>query len=305
MAVSLVECTTMIDAAHAAGRHLIVGHSHSFNRPVQRVRELIDSGDYGDVRMITALNFTDFLYRPRRPEELATDAGGGVVFSQGAHQVDIVRLVGGGELARVRAMTGAWDPARPTEGAYSALLQFTSGAFAHATYSGYAHYDSDVLLDNIGEMGQRKRPDDYGAARRRLATTTTATEAAFKASRNYGGSHYAPPPTASANAWQHFGFMVVCCERADLRPTATGVEIHGDTAQQVAPLPAPAYPRPEVIDEIVRAVVHDIGPMHDGTWARATLEACLAILTSAREQRDVALHLQVPVKRTVHPATAP
>jgi phthalate 4,5-cis-dihydrodiol dehydrogenase len=60
-----------------------------------------------------------------------------------------------------------------------------------------------------------------------------------------------------------------------------------------------------VIDEIVRAVVHDIGPMHDGTWARATLEACLAILTSAREQRDVALHLQVPVKRTVHPATAP
>jgi hypothetical protein len=31
-------------------------------------------------------------------------------------------------------------------------------------------------------------------------------------------------------------------------------------------------------------------------WARATLEACLAILTSAREQRDVLLHHQVPVK---------
>jgi phthalate 4,5-cis-dihydrodiol dehydrogenase len=305
MAVTLAECTSMIDAAKAAGRYLIVGHSHSFNRPVQRVRELIDSGDYGDVRMITALNFTDFLYRPRRPEELATEAGGGVVFSQGAHQIDIVRLLGGGELARVRAMTGAWDPARPTEGAYSALLQFTGGAFAHATYSGYAHYDSDALLGNIGEMGQPKTAADYGAARRRLATTSAATEATFKASRNYGGSAYAAPATASANAWQHFGFIVVCCDRADLRPTATGVAIDSDNEQRIETLPAPAYPRPEVIDELVRAVVDDIPPVHDGSWARATLEACLAVLTSAREQRDVALHYQVPVVRAATSLSTP
>ena len=46
--------------------------------------------------MITALNYTDFLYRPRRPEELDTAQGGGAVFNQAAHQVDIVRLLGGG-----------------------------------------------------------------------------------------------------------------------------------------------------------------------------------------------------------------
>ena len=301
MAVSIDECTSMIEAARRAGRHLIVGHSHSFDRPVARVRELVDSGEYGDVRMITALNFTDFLYRPRRPEELDTSHGGGVVFSQGAHQVDIVRLVGGGLVHCVRAMTGAWDPARPTEGAYSALLRFAGGVFAQATYSGYAHYDSDELMEGFGEMGQRKSPDDYGAARRRLAASDRASEAAFKAARNYGGSAYAPPPTASVAAWQHFGFLVVCCDRADLRPTPTGVAIFGDRERRFETLPAPRYPRPEVVDEIVGAVVDDRPPLHDGAWARATLEACLAILDSARESRDVVLRHQVATRREPGP----
>jgi phthalate 4,5-cis-dihydrodiol dehydrogenase len=162
---------------------------------------MIDSGQFGDVRLITALNYTDFLYRPRRPEELSTAAGGGVVFSQGAHQIDVVRLLGGGFLESLRAQTGCWDPQRPAEGAYSALLRFRGGAFAHATYSGYAHYDSDELMEGIGELGQPKAADDYGAARRRLATSAVA-ESALKAARNYGG-RLLTPPTAQGTAWQH------------------------------------------------------------------------------------------------------
>ena len=93
----------MIDAAQRAGVHLIVGHSHSFDAPVLRLRALIESGDFGRVRMINAINYTDYLYRPRRPEELDTAQGGGAVFNQAAHQVDIVRLIGGGQVASVRA----------------------------------------------------------------------------------------------------------------------------------------------------------------------------------------------------------
>ena len=61
--------------------------------------------------MINAINYTDYLYRPRRPEELDTAQGGGAVFNQAAHQVDIVRLLGGGRVTSVRAATGAWDRA--------------------------------------------------------------------------------------------------------------------------------------------------------------------------------------------------
>jgi phthalate 4,5-cis-dihydrodiol dehydrogenase len=156
MALSLNECTRMIAATRSAGVHLIVGHSHSFNTPVQRCREIIKSGVYGRVKMINALNFTNFSYRPRRPEELDTSADGGVIHSQATHQIDIVRLLGGGLVNSVRAMTGAWDKTRPTEGAYNALLGFEGGSFASCTYSGYGHFDSDELMDNIGEWAGEK-----------------------------------------------------------------------------------------------------------------------------------------------------
>src|SRR6218665_2661280 len=92
MALTLAECDAMIAACRAAGVQLIVGHCHSFDAPYAKARAIIAGGGVGPVRMIHALNYTDFLYRPRRPEELQTEAGGGVVFSQAAHQIDIVRL---------------------------------------------------------------------------------------------------------------------------------------------------------------------------------------------------------------------
>ena len=54
MALTLDECTAMVDAARRARVHLVVGHSHSFDAPVARLRALIESGEFGAVRMINA-----------------------------------------------------------------------------------------------------------------------------------------------------------------------------------------------------------------------------------------------------------
>jgi phthalate 4,5-cis-dihydrodiol dehydrogenase len=298
MAISIDECSAMVDAARAAKVQLIVGHSHSFDRPIQRLREIVESGVHGAVRMITAQYFTDFLYRPRRPEELDTSQGGGVVHSQAAHQMDIVRLLGGGLVRSLRAFTGAWDAVRPTEGAYSALLGFEGGAFCSATYSGYGHYNSDALMDNISEAGLPKNPDDYGSARRRLRGATpgldAAVEASMKAARNYGGANYLAPDASPANmVHQHFGHIVVSCDKADLRPTPTGIAIYGDERQQFEALASPAIARVEVIDELFAAVVQGRAPLHSGEWARATTETCLAILESASINREIVLQHQV------------
>ncbi len=296
MALTIEECTAMISAARSAGTVLIVGHSHSFDLPILRARAIVAGGELGAVRMIHAMNYTDFMYRPRRPEELRTDEGGGVIFSQAAHQIDIVRLLGGGLVKSVRACTGNWDPARPTEGAYSALLLFENGACASATYSGYAHYDSDELMGWSGELGQQKNPTEYGAARKRLqGAATAAEEAALKAARNYGGSRYVPGPPASALAHQQFGHIVVSCEHGDIVPMPGAVQLYGDVERRVESLPAPAVPRAEVIDELVGAIVGRRAPVHGGEWARATTEVCLGLLASAREQRDITLHYQVGV----------
>ena len=291
MAVTLAECDTMIAACRAAGVHLIVGHSHSFDAPYLETRRLLDSGAYGRVRMIHALNYTDFLYRPRRPEELVTDQGGGVVYSQAAHQVDIVRLLAGAPAVRVRAATGAWDAQRPTEGAYTALVWFEGGCFASLTYCGYGHFDSDAWCGDIGEMGQRKDPTSYGAARRRLAEAHSADEEAqLKAAATYGGSAYRPGPAPSRTLqYQHFGPVIVSCERADLRPLPDAIEIYGDATLERRPLAPPTVPRREVVDELWSAVREGRAPLHDGHWARATLQVCTALLESARRNTDVAL----------------
>jgi phthalate 4,5-cis-dihydrodiol dehydrogenase len=288
MALTLDECAAMIAAARAPGVHLMVGHSHSFDAPILRTRTLIAGGDFGAVRMINTLNYTDFVYRPRRPEEHDTAQGGGAIFSQAAHQVDIVRLLGGGEVQSLRAATGVWDAARPTEGAYSALFTFRDGAFASLTYGGYGHFDSDEFLGWTGEMGQAKKP--YARTPQRFASAEA--EAAAKSARNYGGANYQPaadPPPAH----QNFGLLIASCERAELRPLPNGVMIYQNGAARLDPLPPPSVPRGEVIDELYGAVVRGVAPLHDGAWAMATLEACLAILRSAREAREIALEHQV------------
>ena len=284
MAISLNECRAMIAAVRAAKVQLVVGHSHSFNAPAARARVLIESGAYGAARMINALNYTDFVYRPRRPEEHDTAQGGGVVFSQAAHQVDIVRLLVGSPVTNVRAFVGAWDASRGMDGAYTALLGFDSGAAASLTYSGYGHFDTDLFQDWIGEMGQKKE-----TGRQQLPTfASAAEEAAYKQSRNYGGANFRASD-AAPQAHQNFGTVIVSCERADLRLMPDGVIVYRNGETQVDRLPPPSIPRVEVIDELYGAVVNNVAPKHSGEWAMATLEVCLAMLQSNREKREIRL----------------
>jgi phthalate 4,5-cis-dihydrodiol dehydrogenase len=284
MALSVAECRAMSQAARKAGVQLLVGPSHGFDPPVTAAADLIASGEFGRPRMISAMTFTDFLYRPRRPAELDTAQGGGVVFSQAAHQADVVRRLAGAPVRSVRATTGRWDPARPTEGAYQAFLAFEGGASAVLTYSGYGRYDTDALMDWVGETGGAKDPTAYGVARRRLAE---APEDHLKAARAYGaGGAAATPPRVGH---EHFGFVVVACEHGDLRLTATGVEAFGAGVRRTIGAPFGPATRHGVVDELWGAVFAGRAPLHDGAWGSENLAVCLAILRSAAEGREVAI----------------
>lgn len=284
MALDLGDCRTMIAAASQAGVQLIVGPSHSYDEPIAQAASLIASGEYGPVGMVTAVTFTDFLYRPRRPEELDTARGGGVAFSQAAHQVDVVRRLVGAPVRSVRARSHAWDPGRPAEGAYQALLSFGNGASASLTYSGYGRFDTDALMGWVGETGARRDPGEYGAARRRLAE---GPEPELKRQRAYGARP--PPPPLAPRFHEHFGWVVASCARADLHPTVSGVEVYGEAQRRTIDLPMPAVPRAAVVGEVWDAVVEGRPPLHSGAWGAHNLAICLAILRSSAEGREVAI----------------
>jgi phthalate 4,5-cis-dihydrodiol dehydrogenase len=184
MALGLDECAAMSAAARAHGVHSwsATATASTHHRPCSE--KSLKAAAYGAARMITAVNFTDFLYRPARPEGARYRARRRRGVQPGRRITSTSRASSAAAAVRtVRAQTGAWDPARPTDGAYSALLTFEDGLCASLTYSGYAHFDSDELCDWIGEGGQRKDPGPTAprgarsrATKRRSRTRATTAD---------------------------------------------------------------------------------------------------------------------------------
>src|ERR1044071_9787501 len=158
MAIRVEQAQAMVEAAARAGVVLQVGHSHSYDLPIARMREIVVSGALGRVRMIHTWNFTDWMARPRRAAELDVGQGGGRTYRQGAPQGDILRLVGGGLVKSVRATTSDWDDRRRSIGAHTIFLNFAEGAAATAVYNGYGHFSGTELIGGVGEWGEPVRP---------------------------------------------------------------------------------------------------------------------------------------------------
>ncbi len=291
MALTLADCDAIIAAVERHKVHLIVGHTHAFDPAVRTVFAVVASGALGRLGQIHSFNYTNFLYRPRRPEELDTAQGGGILFNQVPHQIDIVRLLAGGLARSVRAQTTVLDPARPTEGSCAALIAFDNGAVASLVYSGYDYFDSDEWHFGISERGAPKRID-HGAARRALMNTSDEVRARTETFA-YGSRSGGLPPHQP-----HFGVTIVTCERGELRASADGLiqyDVRGATEHQIERMPGMAGRR-EVLDDMAAALRRGIPPIHDGYWGKATLEVALAIQQSARDRCEVELKDQVPVK---------
>jgi len=291
MALTLADCDAIMAAVEKAGVRLVIGHTHAFDPAIRAMRAIIASGELGRLGMIASWNYTNYLYRPRRPEELDTARGGGILFNQVPHQIDTVRLLGGGLVKSVRAQAGGLDPARPTEGHAVAFIAFEDGAAASLVYGGYDFFDSDELHDWISERGGAKEPA-HGAARRALAARTRSETELRTANYAYGAADDGEPPHQP-----HFGLTIATCARGELRGSADGVLLYGeDGRREIALSQGPRFAgRGNVLDDLAAAIRTGQKPVHDGRWGKATLEVALAIQASAREGCQVILKHQVGV----------
>jgi phthalate 4,5-cis-dihydrodiol dehydrogenase len=290
MALTLAECDAIIAAVERHKVHLIVGHTHAFDPAVRLMREIIARGELGKLGLIHSFNYTNYLYRPRRPEELDTAQGGGILFNQVPHQIDTARLLAGGKVRSLRASTTVLDPSRPTEASCAALLQFDNGAAASLIYSGYDHFDSDEWHSGIGERGGPKTIA-HGGARRSLAQAQDESKARTETFA-YGAASGDLPPHQP-----HFGVTIVTCADGDMRASADGVIVYGrDGMRDIAIQRGGSIPgRREVLDDMRMAIRTGVSPVHNGRWAKANVEVALAMLQSAREGREVELKHQVAV----------
>jgi phthalate 4,5-cis-dihydrodiol dehydrogenase len=191
MALTLDDCDAIIAAVERCGVTLTVGHTHAFDPAVRTMRRIIAGGEIGEL------------------------------FNQVPHQIDVIRLLGGGRLRSVRAQVSALDPARPTEGSCVAFLAFESGASASLVYSGYDFFDSDELHFWVSEGGAPKCPGTHGAARRALAARVAAETQLRIDTYAYREASGAPAPHQP-----HFGVTIATCARGELRASRDGVIVY-------------------------------------------------------------------------------
>jgi phthalate 4,5-cis-dihydrodiol dehydrogenase len=277
MAVTLEEADAMQAAADRHRVVLLAGHTQSMAPTIRRMAEMVRAAELGRLGMLHTWHFTDWMYRPRLPDELDSARGGGPVFRQASHQVDIVRTIGGRRLRSVRAATLELDPTRHVPGAYTVYLEFDDGTPATIVYSGYGHFDLSAFLRG-SESASTGLP----------SSVTSEDEAQRKEALRYGGGSAAP---AGSNSLGLFGLTLVACEQGDVRESADGLFVY--TRDGRREIPVADEPRGWAELGELRAAVHDRQPVvHDGRWGLATLEVCLAIHASARARQEVVLSRQ-------------
>jgi predicted dehydrogenase len=315
MALTVEDCDRMNDEADRRGLKILCGHNHSYDVPIRKMREIIRSGELGSLCMINTWNYNDFMVRPYPDSAIETSRG--VVLNQGAHQVDIVRVLGGGMVHTVRARTMNWDPSRSGEGAYICYLEFENDVPATLVFNGYGFFDTAELFGWIGESGAARYPEKHVGARKRYnelhklpQNERTQRLEDLKTKMRYGNVGLGERPEMPAG-WEKggyrpgidpdtkhqpfFGLTVVSCEKGDMRQSRDHLIIYGDEKREVE-LSKGVRRRNGEIDELYECLVHGKPLLHDGRWGAATVEVCVAMLQSTAERKEIQLTHQVPFR---------
>ena len=302
MALTVEECERMVAACDRNNVKLVCGHTYSLSPDIQAMWQVARSGELGRLIAVNCWMSTDWLLKPRLPEELDESLGGGVVYRHAPHLIDTVRLLGGGMVRSVRATVGRWMPERPSPGNFSAYLEFADGTPATIVYNGYGYFDTSELTWGIGNRmySEAERID----VRRALRGGEVDVEKAKEGMRFGAGDSDATStgsgledvkPVGSRAHIHWFGVIVASFERGDVRQSPNGLYIYGDAGRREVAVHGGRGTGTVEMEELWGALTEGRPITHDGRWGAATLEVATAILDSGRERREIVLSHQCPL----------
>ncbi|HEX8351345.1 MAG TPA: Gfo/Idh/MocA family oxidoreductase [Pyrinomonadaceae bacterium] len=170
MALSAAECAAMNDAAEANGVRLGVAYYRRFYPAVERVGEILRSGEIGAPVVAQMNAFERFEPGADHPRRWLLDkrlSGGGPMFDFGSHRVEVlVNLFG--HVTKVRSLSGNVLFDREVEDTACALMQFEGGAQAVLSVTHAAREPQDTL-EVFGSEGS-VRVDVLNGGRLRIRT---------------------------------------------------------------------------------------------------------------------------------------
>jgi phthalate 4,5-cis-dihydrodiol dehydrogenase len=294
MATSVAEGLQMVEAAERNGVKLVLGHPTDLNPAIQKMVQVARSGELGRISQMAHWMYSDWLLKPRMPEEYDINRGGGVVFRHGPHIVNTVRAIGGGMVRSVRASWGAWMPERPAPGNHSTFLEFEDGTPATISYGGYGYFNTQELAWGLGD--RMYTAEQALEVRRQLREGSFNVSGAKEEQRLEARSgNAANAPGGRRPTGLSFGIHLVSLERGMLRHSQHGLLVYDDNGVRELPVDDDETELPE-IRELLDAINTGRQAKDDGRWGLATLEVLTAIMQSGRERREIMLKHQVPVR---------
>jgi len=171
LAHTLEDAERMRDAAKQSSGTAGVTFNYRFIPAIQHAKELIESGELGDIHHVRGAYLQDWLADPEAPWSWRLDedvAGSGALGDLGSHTFDLARYLVGdraGEIERVSGNLRTFVPERPTpdgsetkpvtvDDAFTAEAEFESGATATVEASRYATgHKNDLGVEINGSEG--------------------------------------------------------------------------------------------------------------------------------------------------------
>ena len=170
MALGVTECERMNAASRANGVRLGVAYYRHFYPAVERVRELLSSGEIGTPVVAQMNAFERFEPGPEHPRRWLIEkgrSGGGPMFDFGCHRVEVLLNLFG-RASEVRGLTSNVVFEREVEDTACALFKFESGAQAVVSVTHAAREPQDTL-EIFGDAGS-VRLDVLNEGRLRIRT---------------------------------------------------------------------------------------------------------------------------------------
>lgn len=174
LAPTLEEAEEMTETYREAGVPAGCAFNYRFVPAIRYAKELIESGELGEVHHIRGRYLQDWLVDPEAPWSWRLDeelAGSGALGDLGAHTIDLARFLVGeraGDVVEISGQLQTFTDERPVEGedetrevtvddAYTALAEFESGAMGSFEASRYANgHKNDHTIEIEGSAGSLK-----------------------------------------------------------------------------------------------------------------------------------------------------
>lgn len=154
MAMNAAECSRMIEACRANDVRLGVAYYRRFYPVLERVRQLLLSGEIG-TPVFAQMNAFEYLDMPADSKRHwfleKTKSGGGPMMDFGCHRLEVLTDLFG-KVAAVERMTANIVIDREVEDTAAVLLRFESGPCASVVVTHAAHEPQDTL-DIFGQLG--------------------------------------------------------------------------------------------------------------------------------------------------------